>query len=86
MSHERQDLEDPLLRALHALPREDLSAAAVSAQRERLRAELARVRERAVLRPARWVNALEAVLLWICGGCVLVRLGMSLVLIVRASM
>jgi len=86
MSHERQDHDDPLLRALHALPRDDLSAAALAAQRKRLHAELSRVREHARRTPGLWVSALETLLLWTCGGCVLVRLGMSMLLILRAGM
>ena len=46
MSHEQQSHDDPLLQAQRLLPREDLSAAALSAQRERLHAELARVTQR----------------------------------------
>ena len=86
MSHDPQAPEDPVLRALHALPREDLSAAALATQRERLHAELARVRLHPGRSSARWASGLEGLLLWLCGGCVLVRLGMSILLVLRAGM
>lgn len=86
MSQNRQShVDDPLLQALRSLPRDDLSAAALVAQRRRLHAELERVRQRTALPHMRWVSGLEAALLWICGGCVLVRLSMILALLVRAG-
>ena len=79
--------DDPLFRALRGLPREDLAAPALEAQRARLHSELARACARA--RPdtplARRLSQLESLLLYVCGGCVVLRVTLALWLLLRAG-
>lgn len=77
--------DDPLRRALAALPRPDLAPDVQQRQRVRLHAELARVTGGALCANT-FAQRLESWLLGVCGACVVVRLALALLLFMRAGM